>query len=298
MATVELDQELNEASKPVFEFASTYGWAERGRSMKWVELTVVAALIIIGIATANILLNQEPQSAPLRPYEAAALLVLNLLPATAILVLIGRRLALARARQADISSRQLIHVRLVAIFSLIAVIPTLFLVIFASFLFQTGVQFWFSDSARDMLLNAGELATGYYEEKLDDVGSETTTMAGDLRFALGNLSADDPAFLDGYFKQVLGRKLSESAIVAVGPDGKQRTIAVVSPDDEREGSWIDAATMADLDDGKGLVVNVSDGGIIVVTLLFDTPNKTYLFCKANRRCPVLQAWGQSAVGAK
>ncbi len=285
MATVDFEPEATVASKSGFDFPTAAGWAQRGRSFRWIEIAVGCALVAIAIVTAIILLNQDPQDAPLRPYEAAALLVANLLPATAMLVLVGRRLALARAQKADISSRELIHVRLVAIFSLIAAIPTLLLVIFASFLFQTGVQFWFSDSARDMLVNAGELATGYYEEKLDDVGAETTTMAGDLRFALSTLSADDPAFLDGYFKQVLGRKLSESAIVSVAPDGKQQTIAVVSPDDQRRDKWIDAETMKEMDAGKSLVVNVEDDGIAAVTLLYEQPAKTYLFTKRTGDVP-------------
>jgi len=288
MATVDVDLENIKPENSFFDIASASGWAERGRSMKWLEISAIVALITIAVLTAYILTSQQPESEPLRPYQAATLLILNLLPAAAILVLIGRRVALARAQKADISSRQLIHVRLVAIFSLIAAIPTLFLVIFASFLFQTGVQFWFSDSARDMLVNAGELATGYYREKLDDVGAETTTMAGDLRFALGNLSADDPVFLDGYVKQVLSRKLSESAIVSLQPDQTQRTIAVVSPDDSPRDNWIDDDMVKQLNSGKGLVVSVKKDGIVAVTLLFESPEKTYLFTKRTGDVPSFQ----------
>ena len=288
MATVKIEAEVRETVNPIFGFAKASTWTDRGRSLKWLEFFAIAALVGMAILTAFLLVDQDPDSEPLRPYQAAALLVANLLPAAALLVLVGRRLAIARSHTANISSRQLIHVRLVAIFSLIAAIPTLFLVIFASFLFQTGVQFWFSDSARDMLINAGELATGYYREKLDDVGSETTTMASDLRFALGNLSADDPAFLDGYVKQVLGRKLSESAIVTIRSDKTQRTIAVVSPDDKPRDNWIDADMLKQLEGGKGLVVSVKKDGIVAVTLLFDSAEKTYVFAKRTGDVPSFQ----------
>src|SRR3546814_3182924 len=70
---------------------------------------------------------------------------------------------------------------LVAIFSIIASVPMLFVVIFASLLFQYGVQFWFSDNARSMLQNANGLARGYYEQNKKEVGDETVTMARDLR---------------------------------------------------------------------------------------------------------------------
>jgi two-component system nitrogen regulation sensor histidine kinase NtrY len=38
----------------------------------------------------------------------------------------------------------------VFLFSLIAAVPTLLVVIFASWLFQSGVEFWFSDNSRGL----------------------------------------------------------------------------------------------------------------------------------------------------
>jgi len=103
-----------------FVFGTGAIWAEKGRSLKWVEFGVGFLLLAVAIISANILLLQGPKSEPLEPYQAAMLLVANLLPATAMLVLIGRRMALKRAAQNPIVSREMIHVRLVAIFSLIA----------------------------------------------------------------------------------------------------------------------------------------------------------------------------------
>jgi len=268
-------------------------WAEKGRSLKWVELIAGATALAVAIFTASILLAQGPESEPLRPHEAAMLLVANLLPATAILVLIGRRFALRRALENAIKSREMIHVRLVAIFSLIAAVPTLLLVIFASFLFQSGVQFWFSDSARGMLENAGALAEGYYREKLDDVGSETVTMASDLRFFLTQTNTDDPDFLDAYFKQVLSRKLSESAIVTIGEDGAQQTTALVSPDETRPDNWIDADTLSQLEGDKDLVVSVKGDGIVAVTRLYETPAQTYLYTKRTGDVPSFALGGKA-----
>ncbi len=80
----------------------------------------------------------------------AALLVANLVPAMALMVLVARRLAIRRAVALGRSAaRARLHVRLVALFSIIAAVPTLLVVIFASMLFQSGVEFWFSDQAAD-----------------------------------------------------------------------------------------------------------------------------------------------------
>jgi len=91
----------------------------------------------------------------------ASLLVGMLLPAMAILVLIGRWIAVRRGASIP-GGKGRLHTQLVFLFSLIAAVPTLLVVIFASWLFQSGVEFWFSDNSRGLLENANKLARGYY----------------------------------------------------------------------------------------------------------------------------------------
>ncbi len=246
------------------------------QSIKFMEIGSALALLLITGATAYILLDQGPQSEPLSPAASATMLVANLLPATLLLVLFGRRIALRRAVGSNIDSQQLLHVRLVAIFSAITAVPTLLLVVFASLLFQSGVQFWFSGSARGMLENAGELAKGYYEVNARDVGDETMTMAGDFRTALSQTRTDDPAFLSYYFEQVFRRRLSESAIVSVGADGIQRTEAVATENQNRTQDWIAPDILRKLQAGEGTIVTNRTDRIEVVTVLFDSP-RSYLY---------------------
>src|SRR5690606_25567255 len=110
--------------------------------------------------------------------QAAAMLVGTLIPALALVVLIGRRLAIRRAG----GTTARLHVNLVFFFSLIAAIPTLFVAVFASLLFQSGVEFWFSDQQRGILENTNSLARGFYDQNQRQVGDNTVTMASDLRF--------------------------------------------------------------------------------------------------------------------
>ena len=88
----------------------------------------------------------------LSPPLIALLLIANLLPAIALMVLYSRKVAVRRAEQGGLGSGRL-HVRLVALFSVIAAVPTVLVAIFASLLFQSGLEFWFSDRARSMLEN-------------------------------------------------------------------------------------------------------------------------------------------------
>lgn len=276
MATTELQE--NESTNFWFQrllpiVANALG---NSQSIKFLEISSAIMLIVVAITTALILTDLGPHSEPLSPAASAMMLVANLLPATLLLVLFGRRVALKRAEQGNIGSKQLLHVRLVAIFSAITAVPTLLLVIFASLLFQSGVQFWFSGSARGMLENAGELAKGYYEVNARDVGDETQTMAGDFRNALSQTNADDPAFLSYYLEQVFRRRLSESAIVSVGEDGIQRTEAVATENDDRKQDWISPDILKKLNAGEATVITNKRDRIEAVTILFDTP-RSYLF---------------------
>ena len=296
MATIAMDEEGPPDSwlrRVLSSFANALG---NSQSIKFLEVSSGIMLVVVAIVTTLILTDLGPQSEPLSPAAAATMLVANLLPATFLLVLFGRRIALKRAEQGNIGSEQLLHVRLVAIFSAITAVPTLLLVIFASLLFQSGVQFWFSNDARGMLENAGALAKGYYEEKLRDVGDETITMASDLRFFLNQVKPDDPAFLEAYPEQVLRRKLSESAIVSVAKDGVQRTVAVVSPDDDRKEQWIKPSDLKRLQKGEDLIVSIRPDRIEAVAVLFEEPD-SYLYTSRTVTVPsfVLGAKAQSVL---
>ncbi|HYC94463.1 MAG TPA: hypothetical protein VEB39_02065, partial [Sphingomicrobium sp.] len=136
-------------------------WLERekesGRIYDWA--TVGSGVLLVGtLALSYAMLSRE--AAPgsmLSPPQIALLLIANLIPAIALMVLLSRRIAMARAAARAIGTGQL-HTRLVALFSVIAAVPTVIVAIFASLLLQSGLEFWFSDRARGMLENTVELA--------------------------------------------------------------------------------------------------------------------------------------------
>jgi two-component system, NtrC family, nitrogen regulation sensor histidine kinase NtrY len=286
MATTEMQGDGAEVGVSRRLFNALGEWAGNNRSIRFLEVLSIAMIVVMAIFTATFLTSLSAQAEPLSPGIAATLLVANLLPATTLLVLFGRRLALKRAKLVNIGNRQRLHVRLVAIFSLISAVPTLLLVIFASLLFQSGAQFWFSGSARGMLENAGQLAQGYYDEKQRDLQDETLTMAGDLRKILSAIDINDPAFFDAYLIQVFNRKLSESAIITIGTDGSQNSQAVVSPDDNKPNNyqWFDPEYIKRLDNGEKIIIEGKPDKIEALILLFDKP-KSYLYTKRSQSLP-------------
>lgn len=263
--------------------------AEQDTVMRRVEWIVLLLFGAIMIGTYFLLSRQSDQTDFISPPLTAALLVANLIPAMTLLVLFGRRIAKGRAAKSSIGSKGRLHVRLVALFSLVASIPMLLVVIFASLLFQYGVEFWFSDRARGMLENANDLARGYYEQNQREVGEETITMANDLRNYLQQANLESPEFAEGYVFQVLSRKLNESAIIEYGADGVARTAAAVDPDDEDQKAKITEAVLAQLERGEPYVVTARPDKIEAVTAL-DLNSRIFLYAARDSDMLALSQW--------
>lgn len=248
------------------------------------ELLAVTVMVATALTTYLSLTIQENGSALLSPPVVALLLIANLVPAIALLVLLGRRVAMRRAARSAIGSDGQLHVRLVAIFSLIASIPMLIVVLFASLLFQYGVQFWFSDSARAMLQNAGNFARGYYEQNLREVGDETLTMASDVRDYLNQSKISSPDFAEGYIYQVVTRKLNRSAIIEIGSDGIVRTAATVDPDRRPVTQYLTKDIVDRLAKGEAVVVRAEPDQIQAFTLLYPG-RQIYLYATRDSDAP-------------
>jgi two-component system, NtrC family, nitrogen regulation sensor histidine kinase NtrY len=241
----------------------------RRRWIPYVEIATFAVFLLVMGGSYLIMSQGAPGQKLLTPPVVALMLVANLIPAIALIVLLGRRVAKKRAAASPVGGGGRLHVRLVGIFSLIASVPMLLVVVFSSLLFQYGVQFWFSDQARGMLQNANSLAQGYYEEKRQNVANETTTMASDLRNYLDETgsSTQSTAFAEGYALQVLGRNLSESAIIEISKSGP-KTIAMVNPDARPVEERVSSSILTELASGKPVIVSDSPDRIEAVTRLY------------------------------
>src|SRR4029078_12437215 len=119
-------------------------WLPRERASRrfYDRLGWIIAAFLAGMMAFSVwVLRQgaEPGSL-LKPPLIALLLIANLLPAIALMVLYSRRVAVRRAERGGLGSGRL-HVRLLALFSALAAVPTVLVAIFASLLFRRGLEF-------------------------------------------------------------------------------------------------------------------------------------------------------------
>lgn len=244
-----------------------------------VELLVLAVAIGIAIASYFVIVGTDAPQRLIAPPLVALLLVANLVPGIALMMLLGRRVAMRRAARSPVGGGGRLHVRLVALFSIVAAVPMLLVTIFASLLFQYGVQFWYSDQARGMLENATALAQSSYARQLNRWQEATVTMAGDMSGYLRERSLQSREFSGFFLQQVYYRSLSEGALFKVTPQGDIQTFAIVNPYEIDFARQVTPAAISQLRAGKTAVVTVTGDRIQTITML---PGSDELFLYAGR----------------
>jgi two-component system nitrogen regulation sensor histidine kinase NtrY len=258
---------------------STAKWLARerasGRFYAYASIGIGALLLVIAAFSGWLLSRGAEPGTLLSPPLIALLLVANLIPAIALMVLFSRKVAMDRAARGGLGSGRL-HTRLVALFSVIAAVPTVLVAIFASLLFQSGLEFWFSDRARGMLENTVQIARATYDSEVERVARETVAASGNLGEYLHMIAIDDPRFGEAFGRlQVLNRNLSEAIIFTYGPDKQIRTLALVNPYDRPLEKVIPPEKIEELKGKESVSINSSDR-IGALTRLDYGPD-TYLY---------------------
>jgi two-component system nitrogen regulation sensor histidine kinase NtrY len=192
----------------------------RHRLAPIVEVVTVVALLAIGTASYVFISWHGNPEALLSPATVAALLVANLVPAMALMVLIARRVAMRRAAHSPVGGRGRLHVKLVALFSAIASVPTILVVVFASLLFQSGVEFWFSHRAQTVLASARNASTIYANEHRERILLDVQVMGGDMVEKINEFGLNSAGFQGNFFYQIAGRQLKEAAIITIDRRGQ------------------------------------------------------------------------------
>jgi len=248
------------ADSPVISGQESWLQRERASGRFYDRLAWVIAAALAGIMVLSFWLLRrggEPGTLLYAPL-VAVLLIANLIPAIALMVLFSRRVAVRRAERGGLGSGRL-HVRLVALFSALAAVPTVLVAIFASLLFQSGLDFWFSHRARSMLENTVQVARASYDREVERVENETVTASADLSDYLHKTTIDDPRFAEAFARnQVLNRNLSEAIIFTYGADKQIRTLALVNPYDRPLDKVITPASIAALANRQVISLNSSD----------------------------------------
>jgi two-component system nitrogen regulation sensor histidine kinase NtrY len=147
-------------------------------------LTVISAVFTYASVTGLVPYNPTPAS-------LIALLILNLTLVLTLGALIAWRLTrLWSARRSGHAGARL-HVRLVAMFSAIAVLPAILVAIFAAVTLNLGIEAWFSGHVKAALANSVSVANAYVQEHKQVIRGDILAMAYDIDRAAPVLQQGD-----------------------------------------------------------------------------------------------------------
>ena len=186
--------------------------------VRTLEIAVIALALATPIAT-YVFVDRFAREQIFSPGTAALLLLANLLPFVVLIVLVGRRIAIRRATRLTLAGGGRLHIRLVAVFTMMASVPIILTVLAASVMFQSGVQLWGSERARAALDSTISLAKEGQELVIQRWAGEATTMATDITKRYPTIPANSAEFQNWFLYQTYVRALYQSVLFRV-VDGK------------------------------------------------------------------------------
>ncbi len=230
------------------------GWIDATRRpFFYLGLVLVALSIISGLSTYLVLTGLTPIVPTHR--VVVTVLLINAVLALGMIALIAWQVAglwIARRRQA---AGARLHVRIVGLFSIIAVLPAILLAIFASVSLDRGLDRWFSSRTKIIIENSADVATAYLQEHGQVIRTDVISMAGDLDAAANFVRTRPNSF---------GRFLTAQATI--------RSIPVAYLIDEKSKLLATAGTLLDapyVPPPEGTIAAAAEGKAIIIA-----PGKT------------------------
>ena len=192
------------------------GWSEDRRRNTFL-IAYAVAFLVTAAAIWMVAVAPGASGEGARATASQAVLIIlgvNLLLIGGLAAVVGRRALMLFRRRTDAGAR--LHLRFVALFSMVALIPAVLVALVFGVLVNRGVDQWFSDNVESAVKNSALIGDAY----LDDVSNE---MDGDLAVIAEQLGSVRPLFGNRIqFSDALAQiaeLFGYPAIYILGPDG-------------------------------------------------------------------------------
>lgn len=186
------------AASPSSLWRQLYQWAARIGLENKLAVVLIVAAVASGIATytalsSNSLFGKDADRVTL-------LLVLDLTILLMLGAIVARRLVGIWAERRRGSAGSRLHVRLVALFAVVAVAPAILVAIFSAVIFNIGVQTWFSERVSTAVNESLSVAQVYLEENQKSIRYAAQSIA----YTVERAYAQYPEFITGNKSALVG----------------------------------------------------------------------------------------------
>ncbi len=175
-----------------------------------IALVLLAAGVTSGIATFVAMTGNLSVASNAR--HILLLLLADLIISLGLAALIARRLVILRIERKRGRAGSRLHGRLVALFSVVAVAPTILVAAFSVIMFDLGLEFWFSERVSTAIKNSRAVAAAYLDEHQRTIAADALAIAQVLNRGGPSLAYNPALFNSVMTRQASQRYLTEAAV--------------------------------------------------------------------------------------
>jgi two-component system nitrogen regulation sensor histidine kinase NtrY len=256
--------------------------AKRRRLQFTLGLIIMVLSLCAGLATYLVLTGLTP-IVPTQDVVVTTLLINALLVVAMIALIAWQVTGLWLAKRRHEAGAQL-HVRIVSLFSVIAVVPAIALAIFASISLDRGLDHWFSQRTKDIIQNSIDVATAYLQEHGQVIRADTVGMAKDIDEAVELVRARPQGF--GNFLRAQATVRAIPAAYLIDSEGKMLATAASLANIPYRAPPPEAMDLAK--DGQVIVIAPGETSLVGAIKSLDNFDDTYLYVIRPVNARVLQ----------
>ncbi|AGB71123.1 MULTISPECIES: sensor histidine kinase NtrY-like [Rhizobium] len=202
---------IQDAVSPAASDETVVKVTDRRASFALPGLILAGGALLCAIATLLMLLGLTPV-APTSSVVFTSV-VINGLFVLGLIALIAREVArLMKARSRGRAAARL-HIRIVVLFSIVAITPAILVAIVASLTLNVGLDRWFGVRTQQIISSSQNVAQAYLMENASYLQGQTVSMANDLERNRSLFNLDRTGFADLMTRQARGRGLLGAFLV-------------------------------------------------------------------------------------
>ncbi|MDK4702378.1 PAS domain-containing sensor histidine kinase [Rhizobium sp. CNPSo 4062] len=202
---------MQDAVSPAASDETVVKVTDRRASFALPGLILAGGALLCAIATLLMLLGLTPV-APTSSVVFTSV-VINGLFVLGLIALIAREVArLMKARSRGRAAARL-HIRIVVLFSIVAITPAILVAIVASLTLNVGLDRWFGVRTQQIISSSQNVAQAYLMENASYLQGQTVSMANDLERNRSLFNLDRTGFADLMTRQARGRGLLGAFLV-------------------------------------------------------------------------------------
>lgn len=173
---------------------------------------LAVGLVIVAIFLGSFTYMTLTGLTPLKPSRGLviALLLANLTTVLVLFALITWRIVRIIIARVNGAAGSKLHARLVAMFSIVAVMPAIIVAVFAAVTLNRGLDAWFSERTQVIISNAQTVAEAYLNEHHHVLRGDALAMATDLDRAAAYLASNPE-----HFQELVGTQAALRSLPAV-----------------------------------------------------------------------------------